>query len=147
MTTPTDPDLRHLADLVSFLPDPNDREFWDQVASKDRPPSDPSYSDYVIKNLIVLMPVLRKTDPRPNEIKKLLQYLMMFFGGDSGRLHEPIGRRFPFVAGRWETIGQLWLEDLVATCWRLYVRYAADGAWAEKWPEDIHAWLETSGRS
>ncbi|MER5647300.1 hypothetical protein [Streptosporangium sp. NPDC002524] len=142
MTTHTDPDLQRLSNLLSFLPGPDDPNFWKEVAEKDRPPSDPSYSDYVIKNLVGNMPALHKPDPQPREIAKLVQYLLMFFGGNSDRLHDPIGRRFSFVAGSWETLGQVWQEDLTATCWRLYVRYAAVESWWTKWPEDVQAWRE-----
>lgn len=99
VTTHTDPDLRHLSNLLSFLPGPDDQEFWKAVADKDRPPSNADYSDYVIRNLIGNMPALHKPNPQPREIMGLVKYLLMFFGGDSGRLHEPIGRRFSFVAG------------------------------------------------
>lgn len=143
VTTPTDPDLQHLANLLSFLPGPDDQEFWAAVADKDRQPSDPPHSDYVIKNLVGNLPMFDKSAPQRREITELVKYLLMFFGGEHPSLHEPIGRRFPFVAGEWETLGRLWLKDLTATCWRLHVRYAADESWwTRKWPEDVQAWRE-----
>jgi len=144
MDTPRDPDLDHLADLLSFLPGPDDQEFWGEVADKGRPPIDPSRSDNVLKNLVAHIPALGKPDPHPREIARLVQYLLMFFGGEHPSLHEPVGRRFSFAAGEsWETVGRLWLEDLTATCWRLHVRYAADESWwTRKWPEDVQAWRE-----
>jgi hypothetical protein len=143
VNTPTDPDLQHLSNLLSFLPGPDDHSFWKEVSEKGRPSSDPPHSDYVIKNLVGNMPMLQKSAPKPREITELVKYLLMFFGGEHPSLHEPIGRRFPFVAGEWETLGRLWLKDLTATCWRLHVRYTADESWwTRKWPEDVQAWRE-----
>lgn len=143
-TVPTDPDVTHLADLLNLLPGPEDRDFWERVAGKGEPPNEPGRTSYVIRNLVVHMPAFRKSDPQSREIARLVTYLMMFFGGDPRGLHELIGRRFPFVAGsQYETLGELWLKDLIATCWRLYVRHHGlpPHERLTAWPDDSQAWI------
>jgi hypothetical protein len=139
-TFPSDPDLRHLADLLDLLPGPDDRDFWERVAGKGSPPNPLHYTDYVIKNVAVHMAVLRTPTPQPRGVEQLAQYLLMFFGGDHPRLRDLLSRRVTHFAVKGDAVGRWWLDDLTATCWRLYVRYKS-GERLMEWPVDFHAWL------
>ncbi|MGW4425750.1 hypothetical protein [Streptosporangium sp. NPDC004631] len=92
MTTPTDPDLRHLADLLDRLPGPDDREFWALVDGKGHGPTADDHVDYVLRKLVGGLLVLRSPEPHPNHVVNLVDYLMMFFGGDHLGLYPLINR-------------------------------------------------------
>ncbi|MEV5411030.1 hypothetical protein AB0K60_19570 [Thermopolyspora sp. NPDC052614] len=133
-TTTPDPDLAHLADLISMIPGPDDPYFWKSLPSESR-------TDYIFQKLVPQMQLLRKPNPEPVEIASLAKYLIYFFGSTTAKLHDHIGRQTDIAP--YELTGRLWVEDLHATCWRLYVRYHArtrTGRWERKWPEDFHAW-------
>jgi hypothetical protein len=123
------------------IPGPDERDFWEEVAGKGQP-ADPLRVDNVIGKLATSMPVLYKPDPHRRSVAQLAAYLLMFFGGEPRGLPESIGRRFAFTMGAdWEAVGRLWLEDLIATCWRLYVRHADPRTRLTEWPDDYHAWF------
>jgi hypothetical protein len=132
-TFPSDPDLRHLADLLNFLPGPDDPLFWRHL-----PGDDPT--NYVLEKLVAAIPTLRKADPTLVEVRNLAKYLMMFFAADTPAMFDHIGRQTD--ASPYKHVGRLWVEDLHATCWRLYVRSQPNQARLEAWPASFHAWLK-----
>lgn len=143
VTTP-DPDLRHLADLIDFLPGPDDREFWALVDGKGHAPTKDDHVDYVLDKLVNSLLVLRDPNPQPNRITCLVEYLMMFFGGDHPGLYPLLNPHLAPIPLPPEILSRYWVEDLMATCWRLHVRYSATGAWAERWPSSYQGWRRNS---
>lgn len=144
MTTPTDPDLKHLADLLDFLPGADDHEFWALLDGKGHSPTPDDHVDYVLKKLVGGLLVLRAPEPHPSHVVNLVQYLMMFFGGDHPGLYPLIDRYLANIPLPPEILGRYWVEDLMATCWRLYVRYSANGSWADKWPRSFQEWRDST---
>lgn len=139
---PPDPDLAHLADLVSVLPGPDDPYFWKNLPSETR-------THYIFEKLVPLIPsVLGHADPPSEQIARLAKYLIYFFNPSTAELYDHVGRQTGI--GSYELAGQLWVEDLHATCWRLYVHHRArirTGGWEPKWPKDFHAWWATRRES
>ncbi|MER7131356.1 hypothetical protein [Streptosporangium saharense] len=139
VNTPTnpDPDLRHLTDLLDFLPGPDDREFWDLVDSGQ---------DLPLDGLTDALNVLRDPAPHDGRIVHLAEYLMAFFDREGPELVELLDERLRRLDLPTVALGRHWISDLTATCWRLLVRYNADGSWAKKWPESNYV-RPTRGRS
>lgn len=131
MDTSSDPDLRHLTDLLDFLPGPDDPYFWKDFPGEHR-------TEYLLEKLAAKIPILRKPAPQPVEITDLAKYLMMFFRSDTSAMQDHIGRQTNGVP--YELMGQHWLNDLQATCWRLYVRYQPEGTRLEAWPSNFLEW-------
>jgi hypothetical protein len=134
VTTPRDPDLQHLADLLDFLPGPDDREFWLDIDHGRGIPLD---------GLAMSMEVLRDPAPHESAVVVLAQYLMALF--ESRGLAELLDDRLRYVdlplsfGKSPRSLGNYWVRDLLDTCWRLCVCYNADGSWARKWPEGEHS--------
>lgn len=129
-----DPDLQHLADLIDFLPGPDDREFWLDMDHGRGIPLD---------GLAISVHVLRESAPHESAVVVLAQYLMALF--ESRGLAEQLNERLrrvdlPLSLGKQPlSLGKYWVRDLLDTCWRLCVRYNADGSWAHKWPGGEHS--------
>ncbi|GAA2215645.1 hypothetical protein GCM10009850_111130 [Nonomuraea monospora] len=135
--TPSDSDLRHLADLLDLLPGPDEKRFWRDVNARGDSGELPMASIQLLRLLVFAMPALRKASPTPGEIRRLIHALLIAFGGDPRRLPEVIGAELPFVTGgQPAVIGRLWLDDLIATSWRLYVRHHGDSEERlRSWPD------------
>ncbi len=131
MSAASDPDLQHLIDLLDLLPGPDDRPFWEDLPSESR-------TDHLLEKLVPKISILHKSDPLPVEIEDLAKYLMMFFNPNNAAMHDYIGRQTHAVP--YELAGQHWLNDLQATCWRLYVRYQPGGLRLSKWPQNFRNW-------
>lgn len=132
--TARDPDLRHLADLIGFLPGPDDPHFWEDLPKEDSTP-------YVLEKLVGKLRNLRQPAPDPAYLADLAEYLMRFFSADTQAMHDLIGRRVDSVPS--ELAGRHWLADFRSTCWRVYVRYKGQlrsHRWEDKWPEDFQGW-------
>jgi hypothetical protein len=142
VTTPADPDLRHLADLLDFLPGPSDREFWAKVHGNGELSTDEQYVGYMLNKLAYHALVLRQSEPARVDVAGLAKYLIMFFGGRHPKLLDFLSRHLDDLYLPDGTMGRLWTDDLITTCWRIYVRYSADGSWAHVWPEDYSAWRD-----
>ena len=132
VTSSGDPDLRHLADLLDFLPGPDDPHFWENLPCEPR-------THYVLEKLVPKIPILRDPNPPPVELAYLAKYLMYFFKADTPEMLDHVGRQTDLPM--YELAGHHWLGDLQATCWRLYVRYRHPGKnRLEAWPDDFHEW-------
>ncbi|WP_283139321.1 hypothetical protein [Rhizohabitans arisaemae] len=140
-----DPDLRHLADLLDIIPRPENQEWWELLAGKGK--RDRQYcDDYVLPKLVYHLRVLRQDKPKCSDVAGLGKYLLMFFGDHDAPVLDLIERFTESLYLKNNVMGRLWAEDLVATSWRLFVRYSADGSWEEKWPADVLGWSEARRR-
>jgi hypothetical protein len=80
----SDPDLQHLADLLGFLPGPDDGRFWTLVDERGTQRT----RRYVLDKMSWHLLTLRTADPPPHKVVALVEYLMMFFGGGNPALNE-----------------------------------------------------------
>jgi hypothetical protein len=134
-----DPDVRHLLELLSMLPGPEDREFWTAVQHQALPDTD---LGYVYEKMSGIWRVIQ--DPSRQNIIHLARYLMFFFAGDNPELWKILNHIFhDQLSLRNDEAGRWWAADVCKTAWTLYVRYLhlGDERWKARWRYE-DTWLE-----
>lgn len=114
-----DPDLRHLYELLSLLPDPAQTggppySWWQVFTEAGGRPDHGSYYRSKLEDHPLAYAITEE------DVRDLAEYCLMFFADLSEDQVELLDQlRIPDADIR--GVGRIWAADMVATAWRLYV--------------------------
>jgi hypothetical protein len=114
-----DPDLRHLYELLSLLPDPAPKEGWPyQWWQAFGEAGDRQWSGHYYSSKLEDWPLERALTQE--DVRDLAEYCLMFFV-DLSEKQMKLLDQLQTPDAEIHGVGRVWAADMVATAWRLYV--------------------------
>lgn len=127
-----DPDLRHLLDLVSLLPAPNDEpSFWERLTAilDNREQPDRGMTDYVLEKIAIHVSSVQEPSNGEidgDEVCDFTKYLAIFFGAQKPELWKLLSQALTRTTDEADGLGKAWADDLMRTACVLVTRYSTE---------------------
>jgi len=114
-----DPDLRHLYELLSLLPDPAPQEgpsysWWEDFGEAGRRGWSGTYYSSKLEDWPPTQTLTKEN------VRDLAEYCLMFFA-DLSEKQMKLLDQLETPGAEIYGVGRVWATDMVATAWRLYV--------------------------
>jgi hypothetical protein len=114
-----DPDLRHLYELISLLPDPAPEEgpsysWWGAFGEA----GNHQWGGRYYRSKLIDWPLTKTLTEE--DVRDLAEYCLMFFADLSEEQMELLDQ-LETPGAEIRGVGRVWAADMVATAWRLYV--------------------------